>query len=208
MSSHFYAFGSICRGDVDSNSDIDILACVSEENSSLSKEKFSIYTYEKIKKLWSEGNPFAWHLYLESKLIYSSTDSDFIRDLGVPAQYLLGKKDCIKFRDLFVDSKNALIGSVNNKIFNLSCMFLATRNFATCYSVDSGKPIFSRSSPFLVEDKLNLSKDTYDILMRARLLSTRGYGLLINDEEIDKALKDSPIILEWMEYLIKVKSYE
>ena len=64
MNTHFYAFGSVCRGEIDPASDIDLLACLSTPNPEIDPKKFSIYTYERIRELWHEGNPFAWHLYL------------------------------------------------------------------------------------------------------------------------------------------------
>ena len=152
--------------------------------------------------------PFAWHLYLESKMIFSSTSTDFIRDLGAPNTYKLAKVDCIKFRDLFVESYKALIESTNSKVFNLSCMFLAARNFATCYSLSNQQPVFSRKSPFLIKEKLVLDENVFNILTRARLLSTRGYGDLVSHDEVHKVLKEATKIKEWMEYLIKVKYYE
>ncbi|WP_454665874.1 hypothetical protein [Acinetobacter calcoaceticus] len=203
MSTHFYAFGSICRGELDQSSDIDLLACVLTPRLDLDPEKFSIYTYDRIKTLWSEGNPFAWHLYLESKMIYSSDDSDFIKELGLPAEYQNSDTDCKKFKAIFLEASDSLKNSNNSVIFNLSCMFLAIRNFATCFSFRSGKPIFSRKSPLLIENPLPISNEAYELFSRARILSTRGYGTLLSTEENLIIQTHIPIILNWMNLLIK-----
>ncbi len=150
---HIYAFGSICRGEVDQSSDIDLLVCIENDNLSINKDQFSIYKYPRIKELWQEGNPFSWHLDLESKIIFSSDNSDFIKSLGIPSPYIKKIEDCAKFRALFQQSFDALVNTKTSKIFNLSCMFLATRNFATCYSLGNGKPIFSRKSPLINRGK-------------------------------------------------------
>lgn len=79
MKQHIYAFGSLCRGELDEFSDVDLLACVEsqEQVRNINPRRFSVYTHDRIRALWSEGNPFAWHLYLESKLVFASDDKDF-----------------------------------------------------------------------------------------------------------------------------------
>ena len=89
---HIYAFGSICRGDVAPDSDIDLLAITSGGSNELSRSMFSIYSHSKIEKIWNEGNPFAWHLHQESKLLHSSDSSDFIFDLGVSSVLFKGAR--------------------------------------------------------------------------------------------------------------------
>ncbi|MGH8521696.1 MAG: nucleotidyltransferase domain-containing protein [Gammaproteobacteria bacterium] len=201
MSTHFYAFGSICRGETDPASDIDLLACISTPRPEIDPKKFSIYTYERIEQLWREGNPFAWHLHLESRLIFSSDGSNFLVGLGVPSTYARASEDCMKFRKLFSESYHALTQSSNSVVFHLSCMFLATRNFATCYSFATGQPIFSRKSPLLIDRKLPISDGIFDVFARARILSTRGYGPLISESEVGAAKDSAPIILDWMHKL-------
>ncbi len=201
MSTHLYAFGSICRGEVDKSSDIDLLACLSEPNSGIEPSRFSIYSHERIEELWLEGNPFAWHLYLESKLIYSSDGNDFISCLGQPANYSKLIEDCEKFRSLFSESFSSLITTSNSYTFDISCMFLATRNFATCYSLGSGVPIFSRYSPLMIGNSLPISKEQFDIYVRARILSTRGYGKALSDSDMNSVKTSAYAVVNWMDEL-------
>lgn len=201
MTTHFYAFGSICRGEIDHASDIDFLACVSAPNPKIDPKKFSIYSYDRLQKLWHEGNPFAWHLHLESRLIFTSDGTDFLASLGAPSKYAMILEDCIKFHKLFAESYHSLMQSSNSVVFHLSCMFLATRNFATCYSFGTGRPIFSRNSPLLIDRKLPISDVVFDVFARARILSTRGYGLPISETEINTAKSASPMIINWMQNL-------
>ena len=202
---HIYAFGSICRGEVDRGSDVDLLACVDGPAPQMDPEKSSLYRYERLQALWIEGNPFAWHLHLESKLLFSSDNSDFISDLGVPARYVACDSDCDKFKLLFEKSFDALKHSANSSIFNLSCMFLAVRNFATCHSLSLGSPIFSRMSPLLVNPCLDIDPEVFSILMRARLLSTRGYGEKIMQDEITTVIKAVTTVPQWMQ---RLRSYQ
>jgi len=201
MTAHYYAFGSICRGEADSGSDVDLLACISTADPTLDPKKFSIYKHARVRELWQDGNPFAWHLHYESRLIFSSDGSDFIADLGAPATYAKVVQDCMKFRRLFLESYRSLQQSPNSAVFHLSCVFLATRNFATCYSFSKGRPVFSRRSPLLIDKKLPISEGVFDILARARILSTRGYGAIISNAEVETAKASAPVILDWMDNL-------
>lgn len=96
---HIYAFGSVCRGDIDLDSDIDVLALTDRVDHRFDPLVFSIYSYSRIRELWNNGNPFAWHLHLESKLLFSSTGDDFIAGLGVPKEYKKAASDCATFME-------------------------------------------------------------------------------------------------------------
>ncbi|WP_433694997.1 nucleotidyltransferase domain-containing protein [Paraburkholderia phenoliruptrix] len=198
MSTHFYAFGSICRGELDRSSDVDLLACSSDRKSTVDPQKFSIYTYDRLRELWHEGNPFAWHLHFESALIFSPDGTDFIKDLGAPARYGNAVNDCKKFQRLFEESAEALGSSSNSEIFHISCIFLAVRNFATCYSFLTGKPVFSRKSPILINPALPLNEEQFEIFSRARILSTRGYGEKLSESDVQTAKQCLKGIDSWM----------
>lgn len=202
MNMHFYAFGSICRGEIDKSSDVDLLACITGNNNNIDADKFSVYQHDRIRCLWKEGNPFAWHLHLESKLLFSSDGVDFLEDLGTPSIYKAGKEDCSKFARLFAESLDQLLITRVNATFNLSCMFLATRNFATCYSLWRGHPVFSRRSPLLIEAPLSVDEVAFNVLTRARLLSTRGIGDALLEDEVMLTLKVVPAIQAWMSKLL------
>jgi hypothetical protein len=201
MNMHIYAFGSICRGEIDMGSDVDLLACTDRSAPNIDTEKYSLYRYDRLKALWKEGNPFAWHLHLESKLLFSPDGSDFLKDLGSPAKYQAGPEDCKKFKMLFENAYKELMLSSNSATFHLSCIFLAVRNFATCHSLSIGKPIFSRKSPLLVEPSLVIEPQVFEVLTRARLLSTRGYGESITPEEVSAAIQAVNVVPHWMETL-------
>lgn len=198
---HIYAFGSVCRGEIDRGSDVDLLACVEGAASHIDTEKYSLYQYGRLKELWEEGNPFAWHLHLESKLLFASDGTDFLKALGSPAAYSQGDSDCEKFRQLFERSYQAVIESTNSATFHLSCIFLAIRNFASCHSLSVGAPIFSRKSPLLVNPGLNIGAEAFAILTRARLLSTRGFGEPIMPTEVVAAVEAVSVVPQWMQAL-------
>jgi hypothetical protein len=198
---HIYAFGSVCRGEIDRGSDIDLLACIDRSAPQIDTEKYSVYQYERLKDLWNEGNPFAWHLHLESKLLFSPDGSDFLKGLGVPSSYRAIRDDLEKFKSLFDRSFQALGELTNSATFHLSCIFLAIRNYATCYSLSTGSPIFSRRSPLMVTPNLDIDPEAFSVLVRARLLSTRGYGEGILDSEVAATYRAVATVPQWMEAL-------
>lgn len=207
MTVHYYAFGSVCRGEIDRGSDVDLLACVSGERIDLDPQKFSIYSHDRLAEMWRAGNPFAWHIHRESRLLYASDGLDFVVGLGTPGPYQDRRADCEKFAKLFEESFQSLTASENSSVFHLSCMFLAMRNFATCYSFGSGAPIFSRRSPLLLRERVPIQSEIFDIFARARILSTRGYGEVVSDLETRKAISASGAIMEWMRDILSNESF-
>jgi hypothetical protein len=201
---HIYAFGSVCRGEVDTASDIDMLAIVNGHDARFKLSDYSIYSYARITEIWEQGNPFAWHLFLESKLVYSDDATDFLRAIGQPNAYSSGLTDCRKFHEIFLSAKDSLEETELAEIFDLSSVFLGVRNFATCYSLSRGKkPDFSRNSAKnLGSDSVPIDNSTYCLLERSRVLCTRGIGELLSSHEIVEAKLALDRIDCWMKDMI------
>ncbi len=202
---HIYAFGSICRGDLSVESDIDLLALVQARDSRLNPEKFSIYSYKRMTELWAAGNAFAWHLALESKIVYSEHGEDFLKNLRRPSTYTSGAKDCERFRDVFEASFAAIANGTPSLVFELSSVFLAVRNLATCYSLAKMPvPTFGRDSARqLGANSIPISEDVYLLLMRARLLSTRGVGQDVGEIDMVKTVSELRVCQSWIDTLCR-----
>lgn len=203
---YVYAFGSICRGEIDLFSDIDMLAILEEKDDSttLDLNKFSVYTEKKIKDYWLSGNPFSWHLFLESSLVYSDNKKDFLKSLGKPKVYTDGIKDMLKFQSIFLDSLKSLEVNESTYLFELSTIFLCIRNFATCYALHKNKPNFSRHSALNLGNKsLQIDTKIYTILEEARLLATRGYGEIYPKSDIKKVVLELDKANLWMNDLLR-----
>lgn len=199
---HIYAFGSLCRGEVSETSDVDLLAAVTGPRNKLSRNMFSIYSHKRLAEIWAEGNPFAWHLYLEAKLIYSSDGHDFLASLRTPSPYLAADIDCLKFLNIFASARSSLNTSRAAVVFDLSTVFLAVRNFATCFLLSSGRPDFSRNSALNLMPSLAPQELTgYRICERARILCTRGFGKALQPCELDVAVSTLPAFEERMTQL-------
>jgi hypothetical protein len=202
---HIYGYGSICRGEISADSDIDLLVIDGNRLVHLDPDTYSIYSPERIEELWHEGNPFAWHLSLEARILYSSDGQDYLRNLGDPRRYQNSARDCQNFTDLFHEAYASLINDVGSRIFDLSSIFLSVRNIATCFSLGvMNRPDFSRSSALhLGADSVPISQASYQILERARILCTRGYGSPITRAEIVIVMEQLGSLSEWMNRIAK-----
>ena len=161
--------------------------------------------------LWAEGNPFAWHLFLESQLVFASDQRDFLKGLGSPKEDVNCVRDCEKFHSVFEEAHDSILSQAKSRVFELSTIFLSIRNIATCFSLGTGaKPDFSRhSAQHLGTKSIRLRSNAYSVLERARILSTRGKGQAITDEEVDLVLDALQNVKEWMERLvIEAHAYE
>jgi hypothetical protein len=203
---HLYAFGSVCRGEVTQGSDIDLLAVTAGHDSRFDPAIYSIYSYKRLAEIWDEGNPFAWHLFLESKMLHSDDGRDYLASLGTPSRYTWAARDCRKFAALFDRAHEAISVGTNSVVFELSTAFLAIRNYATCFSLGIGShPDFSRSSALrLGARSLAIDREAYQILERARILCTRGNGDVISRSEVQLAQGQLHLVADWMIQLAEV----
>jgi len=201
---HIYAFGSVCRGDIDSSSDIDLLAIVNGFDHRFDPQLYSIYSRRRIGEIWAEGNPFAWHLSIESRLIFSSDGSDILSSMGQPNRYTACRQDCEKFRNLFLEAQSSIREDGRTMTFDLSTTFLAIRNFATCFSLGRLEtPVFSRNAALLLSERsLPISAAAYSVFERARILCTRGYGPGVSKDEAHMAMGFLSTIEKWMNGLL------
>jgi predicted nucleotidyltransferase len=202
---HIYVYGSVCRGDIVPTSDVDLLALVDSEDPRLDPAVFSVYPYSQLTQLWSQGNPFAWHLALESRLVLAEDGIDFIRELGRPVRYRNWRTDSDKFRGVYFAAKDVLATRRDTTTFELSTVYLAVRNLAICFSLHVGSgPVFSRRAfEKLGVDSLELDPRSSGILEDARILSTRGVGAQASEDDVEHVLSQLPKVERWMSGLLK-----
>jgi len=200
MSHYIYLFGSICRGEISADSDIDLLAIVDGVDSRFDPSIYSVYSRRRLDQIWRDGNPFAWHLSKESRLVFSYDGKDVLKELGEPSRYNNAATDCEKFHRLFKEAFGSFTASRDTMVFDLSAMFLAIRNFATCYLLGvQGQACFSKDSALRMgQDSVPLAPDAFDLLLRARHLSTRAKGAQITYEECHNRLTAFGLVDDWM----------
>lgn len=201
-----YAFGSVIRGEIDGLSDVDMLILKDNDEvlKNINKEQFSVYTFDRISEIWSEGNPFSWHLFVESKCIFSSNKVPFIQSLGKPSKYINVNNDLDKFYHLFQTSKSSILNESYSIDFDLSMIFLSIRNFASCFALGYlNKFEFSRNSAIKIDSfSIDLNDFVYKKLMDARILSTRGIGNQITKDDLNMIINEFPKIDDWFSKLL------
>lgn len=197
---HIYLYGSLCRGEVEPGSDVDLLALVNGPDARFDPLVYSVYPYARLRELWAEGNPFAWHLFKESRLVFAEDGVDFVRDLGQPGPYVGWGADSVKFCQLYRAAVDVIAVRRDTTVFELATMFLAVRNLAICYSLQDGtSPVFSRRAyEKLGSDSLCLDSRSSRILDDARILSSRGIGAKPSEDDVAHVLSHLAEIDQWM----------
>ncbi len=142
----------------------------------------------------------AWHLASEARIIFSSNGEDFLSQLGLPAVYQKCKEDCRKFYNLYCKAIESISCGSSSLVFELSSIFLAIRNFATCFLLGTRQiRNFSRRSALQMDGQsIKIHPDTFKLLERARILSIRGTGDIINQDDLKSSLEDICSIKTWM----------
>lgn len=185
-----YVFGSICRGEIDINSDVDTLCICAPNEISLAPNQMQSYSIAFLEEIFKNGDLFAHHLYHESKLIYSSDGDDVIRNIGKPAPYGQWEED---FQS-FIDVANFAINEILTKgqtVFRKGILYMSLRDIAMIYSNIKMKiSNFSKYSPYQIDIPLDVETDEYEALRLCRISSTRG----IRNEIIHKELSESCFI--------------
>lgn len=154
-------FGSVSRGDADSNSDLDIAVFVEaqridelvEIKRSLIKQRFeknpnfSIYSTVTANKMAESGSLFLWHLKYEGKTLFSK-DSWEKKLLVELAPYSREKaiQDIKTFR-IAIDDVQKSLNSGSELLYEASTLFSILRGVGMIFCMRSGVPTFRRLEP-------------------------------------------------------------
>ncbi|MCW8336707.1 nucleotidyltransferase, partial [Vibrio paucivorans] len=135
----------------------------------------------------------------------SQDSSNFLSDLGSPSVYADGESDCVKFYEIFKSACDSINETELSRVFDLSTVFLAMRNFASCYSLAYlERPDFSRRSSINIGAlSVPINREVFDVLESARILCTRGVGSSLTELQVYTAIKSLTQIECWMKSLIR-----
>src|SRR5436309_4107997 len=186
-------FGSVARADVDSLSDLDVLAVldcpltiglsdnVGRQVNELfgMKPSLSFYSRNRIREMFDSGHLFAWHIFRESFAITIREHPDFIEHLGKPVDYTGAEHDIISLIDILESIPTALRVCAGNASYEGGLIFVCLRNIALSASWYTYSGLcFSRTSPYVLEKEAGMPfpmmRADYDLLMKARLGGQRG----------------------------------
>ncbi len=200
MDAEFYLFGSLISGDIDAGSDVDILAVVADGTMRTGiPEGWSVYTAAKIREIFARGTLFAWHVYLESKLVFPANSKGILAELGPPADYENAKYEVAELKALAERAIAALSSGTPSKVFEHGLLYLAARDIAMAASKwVNGEFNFSKYAALqLRELPLPLTRQEYEFLMNCRRASVRGTALTWQPQ-LECTIKEKWILLvEW-----------
>ena len=203
MKKEIYIFGSTVRGEVEQNSDVDVLVISDIKNrKNFFPDEWSVYSFKAIEKLYEDGRLFAWHLHLDSKCIFKDEEKSFLEKLGTPNKYQNYDIDFESLRSLLLTSLIEIDNKTRSIVFEAGIAYTAIRDLAMIASTKlHSRPCYSRYSPYLLPLEFPLEKEIYDLMINARLSSTRG----IQMEKASLGNLPTSHIRDWLYKLEKIK---
>lgn len=188
-------FGSRARGDDSASSDLDVLCVVDTARTSNNGQMdsdithffgsgtsdVSRYSERRLREMFDTGHLFAWHLYLESKPVWSDSRGSFVESLGRPARYAHARKDIVELAEIALEALESLRDSTSSIVYECGILYVCSRNVALIASTRlCSAPNFSPQSPMQVHVPripYPLSHDEYELLIAARHSVTRGTAI-------------------------------
>lgn len=201
MTYEIYAFGSVTRGDVSPNSDVDILVVDDIPYPSNFPRNWSVYSKETISRYYEAGRLFAWHLHLEAVLLHPARGPGFLSALGAPSLYATAADDIAELRALLSSSIEELRHGSPSEVYELGLVYTALRDVAMSASwALLGRPSFSRHAPYEICPPCPIPRPAYETAMKSRHASTRGTARPENCKAATDAVLASPV-LEWVDLI-------
>jgi predicted nucleotidyltransferase len=195
VSHEIYIFGSITRGEVTSTSDTDILVIpLQNQTKKEYPSSWSYYTEETLQKMHKDGRLFSWHLFLDSKCIYTPREIPLFVEMDAPNSYDTMHEDIKDLKGLLEQSLMYLHDNTSNIIFEIGVIHTCLRDIAMSASwFLSDRPCFSIYAPYIISIPLPLNKDVYKKAISARHNSTRGINNHSNWEVVAEEILSAPI---------------
>ncbi|WP_372485746.1 nucleotidyltransferase domain-containing protein [Stenotrophomonas sepilia] len=176
MNASIHIFGSITRGEAALDSDVDVLV-VSDAKivAGCYPAEWSVYRTDVLREKFIRGDLFAWHLALDARCVYAPDGQGHVKKFGLPSPYVRVREDISLFRAMLETSLGELRGGSSSRVFELGICHTALRDIAMSASYHLfERPNFSRYSPFHMPVEIGVSREAYEISVKARHASTRG----------------------------------
>lgn len=176
-----YIFGSTVRGEIDPQSDVDVLAIVKNkcDRTKLPKH-FLVYNNVELERIFKRGDLFSHHLAMESKLVYSHDGSNPVKELGTPEPYSFGVQNLEDFYQIAQESLLKLRNGSSCIVFDCGLLYMSIRDIAMILSYYEREiPNFSKYVPYTVTPRFSLARGAYELLKKCRAASTRGSQYIV-----------------------------
>ncbi len=171
-----YVFGSVCRGEPDPGSDLDVLVIAGKLKKAAYPSSWSVYSPSRLRTLFERGTLFAWHLHEEVVPVWPRTGRHFLAKIGPPAPYVGAPAEVAQLREILLSSVDELIRGTTSTVYELGLISLACRDIAMAAApILTGSFDFSRHAPFhLPGFQFPLGRKEYDYTLNCRRATTRG----------------------------------
>jgi hypothetical protein len=190
---------------VDRYSDADILAIVDNADSKgMLPSDWSTYTRSQIENLFQRGTLFAWHLYLESKLVFPPDKKGTIDTIGPPSTYNCALEEIRELTAVATDAVREIRNGTNSPVYEHGLLFVTARDIAMAASKKiMGRFDFSRYAPLhLKKAVVPFSRKEYEFIMACRRATNRGTHVSL-DPSMQLQLRDKlDPFLEWCNLII------
>ncbi|HEY4249229.1 MAG TPA: nucleotidyltransferase domain-containing protein [Lacunisphaera sp.] len=200
----FYIFGSVCRGEPDKGSDVDVLV-IADGAQDLKNlpTAWSRYSRRRISVLYRRGTLFAWHLYLESVQLWPRDTVGFLRKIGPPRPYDSAVREISDLRRILRGAVEELSSGTDASVYEFGLLAMACRDIAmAAFPSLVGRFDFSRHAPLHLPTGFPLSKPQLDYLLQCRRASTRG-GVLRRHVNLERQiLTRLPELNTWCDKLL------
>jgi hypothetical protein len=196
----FYAFGSLCRGEPDAGSDLDILVITDQANATKEiPQGWSKYSPMRVRELFARGTLFAWHLYLEAVPLWPRNGQGFVLRVGPPSHYKSARREIRDLRRILIGALAELSRGTPSEVYEFGLVALACRDIAMAASLTiNGSFNFSRHAPLrLKQTPFPLTKAKWDYLLACRRATTRGGSFLRNRRTERHIVAEAENLLNW-----------
>lgn len=196
----FYVFGSVCRGEPDPGSDVDVLVISDQPGAARElPTAWSIYSTKRLRQLFARGTLFAWHLYLEAVPIWPRGEPGFLKRIGPPAAYAGAKREISDLQKILRSAVTEIEHGTPSPVYEFGLIALACRDTAMAASpVLAGHFDFSRHAPLaLSAARFPLTQRQFDYLLACRRATTRGGEFSRNIRMEEQVKARSAALCQW-----------
>jgi len=195
MNHEIYIFGSITRGEVNPNSDTDVLVIpLGDQARQVYPSNWSYYTEETLRKMHKDGRLFSWHLYLDSTCVHTHRETPLLVEMGPPNSYSTALEDIGDLKALLDQSIQCLHDNTPNQIYEIGLIHTCLRDIAMSASWwFYERPCFSIYAPYQIDNPLPLDREIYRKAISARHNSTRGINSGYDWKLVTKEILSAPI---------------
>lgn len=195
----FYVFGSVCRGEPDRGSDVDIL--VVEDNAARRAQlprHWSVYSRRRLRALYSRGTLFAWHLHLEAVQLWPQGSPGFLKRIDPPRKYTGAAREASGLLKIMQSACDELRRGTKSPVYEFGLLALAARDLAMAAAPSlDGRFNFSRHAPLQGDTAFPLSKRAFDYLLACRRASTRETDFTRNPKIEAQICRKLPALEAW-----------